>query len=113
MDGKVDEVLARQGKQEDGDRGLEDYFSSEELASISDYEKKRLKNMKLNYEMMLEVGKHWTNRQWGYMKNFAADHLLAYRAGSVTIPVRFLVHKFYSLPVTAYSRVYSTAACTI
>ena len=56
MDARVDEVLARQGKQENGDRGLEEFFSREELASISTYEKKRLKNMKLNYNMMLEVG---------------------------------------------------------
>ena len=32
------------------------YFTPKEWAEISDYEKLRLKNIKENYEMMLEVG---------------------------------------------------------
>ena len=51
---EVKDIVVHQEKQRD--KGLEDYFSVEEL-DISDYEKKRLKNMQLNYEMMLEVGK--------------------------------------------------------
>ena len=59
MNVNVDEVLARQDKQKGCDMGLEEYFSPEELAGVSDCEKKRLGNRKLNYEMMLEIGKQF------------------------------------------------------
>ena len=35
---------------------IQAYFTAKEWAEISDYEKLRLKNIKENYEMMIEVG---------------------------------------------------------
>ena len=56
-DAIVDKVLSKQANTGSDDRVLDEYFSSKQLAGISDCEKKRLRNLKLNYEMMLEVGK--------------------------------------------------------
>ncbi len=39
------------------DDGIEQFFSASEFQEMSDYEKLRLRNMKANYEMMVEVGK--------------------------------------------------------
>ncbi|XP_033631837.1 histone-lysine N-methyltransferase PRDM9-like [Asterias rubens] len=38
------------------DDGIEQFFSSSEFQEMSDYEKLRLRNMKANYEMMVEIG---------------------------------------------------------
>ena len=39
------------------DDGIEQFFSATEFQEMSDYEKLRLRNMKANYEMMVEIGK--------------------------------------------------------
>ncbi|XP_033646206.1 histone-lysine N-methyltransferase PRDM9-like [Asterias rubens] len=38
------------------DDGIEQFFSATEFQEMSDYEKLRLRNMKANYEMMVEIG---------------------------------------------------------
>ena len=43
------------GNQEDY-HGIDAYFTATEFAEFSDYEKLRMRNMKQNYEMMIEVG---------------------------------------------------------
>lgn len=36
---------------------IEPFLTAAEFSELSDYEKLRLKNMKMNYEMMIKVGK--------------------------------------------------------
>ena len=36
---------------------IEEFFSKEEFAEMSEYEKDRYKNIRVNYEMMIAVGK--------------------------------------------------------
>ena len=41
---------------------LSPWLSERELAATADYEMTRLKNMKLNYEMLLKLGKYYNHR---------------------------------------------------
>lgn len=44
-------------KLESKDYSVSEFFSKAELAKLSEYEMKRYKNMRKNYELMLAVGK--------------------------------------------------------
>ena len=50
-------------KQEDY-HGIDAYFTAKEFAEFSDYEKLRMRNMKQNYEMMIEVGRLTHFKTW-------------------------------------------------
>lgn len=50
-------VVVKMARPKRPDDGIEQFFSSSEFQEMSDYEKLRLRNMKANYEMMVEIGK--------------------------------------------------------
>lgn len=54
-------------KLESQDYSVSEFFSKAELAKLSEYEMKRYKNMRKNYELMLAVGKFY-NYVWVSVK---------------------------------------------
>ena len=50
-------VVVKMARPKRPDDGIEQFFSATEFQEMSDYEKLRLRNIKANYEMMVEIGK--------------------------------------------------------